>query len=147
MKKSLATITLAALVIVGCSDDDPSSDATTTTTSGEAASTEPLNTECVPVAQDLRDSLGAEVTGAVEGPPAPGGPPRWYYSTSDGATWISASAPDGSSPGFTYPVNDEARSASEVGADVEEDSPALQGVDGDGPQAERSRECATDEGG
>lgn len=146
MKKSLATIGLAAstlLLIAGCSDDEPSSNRTTT---ASTASTEPLSRECVPVDQALRDAIGAEITGAVEGPIAPGGPPRWYYSTADGATWISSVLPDGSNRSFTWPLNDEAREASPIDPPTPENSPVFDGVDVDGPQAEASRECAREAG-
>ena len=119
----------------------PTTSRPTPTTTGAPA----LPEGCVAVTGPVGDTIGGgEITGAAEAPPSPYGEqrPRWYYSTANGATWVSQIPPDGSTGGLTLPINDAARAASEVGVDVPQDAPAYDGIGDAFPAAAKSRDCA-----
>jgi hypothetical protein len=121
---------------------------TTTTTKPRATTTTPALPEgCLAVTGPVGDTIGGgEITGAAVAPPNPVGDqlPRWYYSTRDGATWVSDIPPDtdGAEGGLVLPINDKARAASEAGIDLDESAPIYDGIGDAYPAAAKSRECA-----
>jgi len=123
--------------------DGPTSESSTSEPTTSGSTTPPQQDGCVVVSTLVRDYFdGVEITGAAVAPESVDGSPRWYYSTPEGATWVSASTPDGSEPGPTLPTNDQARAASELGAEVSTDAPDWNGASDNDPAAEASRECA-----
>jgi hypothetical protein len=128
---------------------------TTTTAPSTTAKPTPTTTAapalpegCVAVTGPVGETIGGgEITGAAVAPPNPVGDqlPRWYYSTRDGATWVSDIPPDtdGAEGGLVLPINDKARAASEAGIDLDENAPIYDGIGDAYPAAAKSRECAS----
>jgi hypothetical protein len=89
--------------------------------------------------------LAIPVAGATRGPADVRGKTRWYYSTTAGATWISGVDPTtGNANAPTLPVNDKARTTSDVGVDVPAGAPAFGAANDFDPAAVQSRGCAAE---
>lgn len=65
----------------------------------------------------------------------------YFVATAGGATWFAASDPKKDDSGLVLPLNDEARAASDVGADVPAGAPAYKGHTDDEPGARVVRSC------
>lgn len=115
-----------------------------------AEQTQSAQFDCLEVGQAFRDAIGVEKAAATvdtrtqteSGLGSEGGR-VWYVSDAQGATWVTGHDPsDESDLGLILPLNDSARSSSEVGADAQVGAPAYNGAQDSDAAAVKSRDCA-----
>lgn len=98
---------------------------------------------CLDISSRARSRFDVPVTGATKASVDSRGQDRWYYSSADGATWLSGADPKtGEAHAPTVPMNSAARAASEIGVDARPSAPVFEGASDSDRAAERSRACA-----
>lgn len=99
---SLVALTLGVALVVGCGGDGGGS------------------SECNGIANDALSQDGIDLAGATEAPPDPlTDEPRWYIASPTGGLWVTTASPEvASEGGLVIPLNDQARSESQVGVDA-----------------------------
>lgn len=134
-----AVVAALLLATAACSSSKTSSPSASSSTSSASSP------GCLPVSTAAKDRLGVPATGATKAvSPDIRGKSQWYYSTADGATWISGIDPaTGEADAPTLPLNDKARSTSDVGVDIPAGAPAFGGASDGDVGAVQSRTCAT----
>lgn len=120
-----------ALVVLAACNSGTSSTAPTTTK------------QCLTISPAAKGTLELPVGGATTAPDDVRGARRWYYSSAQGATWVSGVDPDtGEADAPTLPLNAAARSSSDVGVAVASGAPAFGSASDTDPAAASSRDCA-----
>jgi hypothetical protein len=142
-------VALAVTALVGgCggSDDDDAVDTTTTVEAEPQTSDGPADADdCIAASDQVLASLDVpEAYGFGPLGTLSTGKDAYYVATAAGAVWVTNFDPSTSEAGLILPLNDVARSASEMGADVGPDAPILSGITADSPGAVRAADCARD---
>jgi hypothetical protein len=83
-------------------------------------------------------------TQAVEAPDDPfNGVSQWYAASPEGGLWITSISPSTDDGGGTVlPLNEQARSESDLGVDVPASAPAFGDADADADAAQAALDCA-----
>lgn len=117
----IVVVGLVTLAVTSCSGDSPS---------------------CGDLSARAKETLGFDAVAAVEAPDFANGAAAWYVATSTGGLWVTSVPPDTGDGGLTVPLNDQARTESDVGVDASPDAPGLGGADADSAAARKALNCA-----
>jgi len=112
----LLLVLLLTGALFACSSASESSSPTTPATASA----------CLRVDDQVLDSLGLSRAGAAGPEGETGlGKPAYFVARADGAVWLTSEDPSSGIPGLTLPLNDQARSASDLGSYMPADALAF----------------------
>ena len=149
MRKGLGLLLVGLMIVAqGCtSPDDQPRGGSEEVSERDLQPRQLLARECIRVSPKMAGDLNSPAAQAVAVPiaTAPGLARRgtiWFVSDPHGATWVTNVDPQIDQSGLILPLNQKARSTSEMGRDVPSTAPIYAGINNDHVGAIRSRRCA-----